>query len=699
MENFPSWVRHALPFCLLLVFVSGLSAEPVSTIVNNGNPANRLDLAILGDGYTANDIGKYSTDVQRLVADIFLQEPFREYSRYFNVHRVDVQSNESGADHPERSPAVFRDTALDATYNCSLIQRLICVNTTKVLSVLTSSLSSAMREIVLVIVNDSEYGGSGGSIAVVSANLAANELFLHEAGHSFGLLADEYTATPPPCNASVEPAAANVTRQTERALIKWVPWIDSATPLPTLSTIPALPGLYQGAMYCENDLYRPTYNSKMRNLGVPYEQINSEQLVKRVYSFVSPIDSALPAMNEVTLLRGQIGPFSVSLLAPLTHALQVEWLLTGKAAGSGDTISVDTAQLAAGIHTLEAVVTDTTTMVRRDPEGLLRETQRWAVTVQNPVPVVASLLPPVLQAGCQDSAVTINGSGFVPESKVRWNGNDVSTRFVNSNRLTATILAGELGMAGSGELTVFNPAPGGGTSDIRNLPVAGLPELAPFGGTAPAAGSIVSLLGTGLACSVRFASSLPLPTILGDVAVQLNGVSAPLFFVAPEQIIVQIPWELAGQAQASATITSRSRSSSPLALNLAAAAPMIFSTNSQGTGQGVITNQDSSPNSASHPAARGSVIHIFATGLGAVDPPVAAGQPSPSNPPASTTIAVQAQIGAQPVTVQFAGLAPSYVGLYQVDVVVPLGATPGAAVPLVLSQDGVLSNTVTLAIR
>src|ERR1700674_395322 len=91
------------------------SAEPFETIINNGNSQNRVDLAILGDGYTAAELQKYKNDVQTFVQGFFAQDPFHEYQNYFNVHRIDVTSNQSGADHPERS--VLVDTALDATYN------------------------------------------------------------------------------------------------------------------------------------------------------------------------------------------------------------------------------------------------------------------------------------------------------------------------------------------------------------------------------------------------------------------------------------------------------------------------------------------------------------------------------------------------------------------------------------------------------
>src|ERR1044072_6919570 len=279
-----SWVLIAA--LLLLCLPQIAKAEPVETIINNGSSANRVDIVILGDGYTSSQMEKYRNDVQNAMTQFFNNEPFHEYRNFFNVHRIDVVSSQSGADHPER--ASFVNTALDATYNCSGIQRLICVNNGKVFTILGNSLNPSQRDIVIVIVNDPEYGGSGGSVAVTSTNVEVIELILHELGHSFGLLADEYGGPPPPaCNNTIEPSAANATKATDRATIKWNHWIDASTPIPTLSTLQGVPGLYEGAVYCDAGLYRPTSGSRIRLLGRPYEPINTEQLIRRIYNFVS----------------------------------------------------------------------------------------------------------------------------------------------------------------------------------------------------------------------------------------------------------------------------------------------------------------------------------------------------------------------------------------------------------------------------
>ncbi|HEX8189593.1 MAG TPA: M64 family metallopeptidase, partial [Pyrinomonadaceae bacterium] len=379
-------LRAAL--CLLAVVCSAraAAAEPVQTIVNNGDPANRVDVVILGDGYTAAELSKYQSDVQQFVQLMFEQEPLREYQRFFNVHRIDVVSAESGSDHPENN--TFRNTALDSAYNCSGIQRLICANVGKVETVLTNSVAPAQRDLVIVIVNDATYGGSGGSVAIASTHPSAVELVLHESGHTFGLLADEYTESPPACNNTSEPVQANVTRQTARAAIKWNAWIEVTTALPTFSTQPGLVGLFEGARYCTTGLYRPTFNSKMRSLGRPFEQVNGEQLVRRVYNRVSPVDSFAPSNASVLqLAAAQSQTFSVNTPLPLTHALAVSWTVDGQPAGTSPSLTVNAGGLAAGSHTVAATVSDPTTFVRSDPEQLLTERVSWSVNVAagNPI--------------------------------------------------------------------------------------------------------------------------------------------------------------------------------------------------------------------------------------------------------------------------------------------------------------------------
>ncbi|HKV37131.1 MAG TPA: M64 family metallopeptidase [Pyrinomonadaceae bacterium] len=374
------WALSAVLLILCLPQIA--SAETVETIINNGSALNRVDITILGDGYTAAELPKYRNDVQTLMAQFFNGEPFREYRNFFNVHRIDVISSQSGADHPEKVPATFVNTALDATYNCNGTQRLICIDFSKANTIVGNSVAPAQRDIVFVIVNDPTYGGSGGAIAVTSTHPEVVELILHELGHSFGLLTDEYGGpAPPSCVNTVEPFAANATKATDRSLVKWNHWIDASTPLPTQTAPAGVPGLFQGAAYCDVGLYRPTLESKMRFLSRPYEQINTEQLIKRIYNLVSPIDASQPGESDTTLTEGQSQSFSVTPLATFSNTIKVDWYLDGVFQSSGVEFTVN--KLSSGAHVVEAVVKDTTPMVRKDTESLLSDSRIWSLTVNS----------------------------------------------------------------------------------------------------------------------------------------------------------------------------------------------------------------------------------------------------------------------------------------------------------------------------
>lgn len=222
---------------------------------------------------------------------------------------------------------------------------------------------------------------------------------------------------------------------------------------------------------------------------------------------------------------------------------------------------------------------------------------------------------------------------------------------------------------------------------------------------AVAPGSIISVFGSNLTQGDHRASRLPLETTLGGVTLTVGGIDAPLFYSGEGQVNAQLPFELPPNSQQQVLLKVRKETAGPETvavpevITVATTRPAIFTLNQQGTGQGAILNQDNSPNSASNPAARGGVAQIFATGLGATNPAVASGQAAPSDPPAVVTNPVTVTLGEVSAPVQFQGLAPGFVGLYQINVEVPAAVAPGPEVAVVLTQNGVASNTVTVAVQ
>lgn len=283
--------RVVVLLVLSLFFLCGRAwAVTSTTILNNGPTSDKVDLVMISEGYTAAQMAKWATDAQTIMNAFFSEPPFSDYKRFFNVHRVDLISNQSGADHPILSIAV--DTALDATYNCGNIERLICVSSVKTQA---AANAAPAKDIILVVVNDTEYGGSGGSVAVVSLASGSVEIALHEVGHSFGHLADEYadgctTYTGP------EPSQPNATVDINRSTLKWGEWVLPTTLLPTSLTTIIDPGAYEGCLLCFSGVYRPTHDSKMRTLGEPFETVNYNALVKSVFDYVPP-DLTAPAAS------------------------------------------------------------------------------------------------------------------------------------------------------------------------------------------------------------------------------------------------------------------------------------------------------------------------------------------------------------------------------------------------------------------
>ena len=222
-------------------------------------------------------------------------------------------------------------------------------------------------------------------------------------------------------------------------------------------------------------------------------------------------------------------------------------------------------------------------------------------------------------------------------------------------------------------------------------------------------GSLVSIFGTGLAGDAAVALGTSLPFELGTTALTLGGDPMPLIHAFPTQVDAQIPWELAGKTSAPLTIVTDDLSGNTVTVPLAEFSPGIYTATGNGSGQGAILINGTSTLAApaggaiaGQPARRGAdYIDIFATGLGPVTNQPSSGAPAPANPNplAQTMSTATVTIGGVPATPTFAGLAPGWVGLYQVNVLVPANAPAGDAVPVVISVGGLTSNQVTMAVQ
>ncbi len=217
------------------------------------------------------------------------------------------------------------------------------------------------------------------------------------------------------------------------------------------------------------------------------------------------------------------------------------------------------------------------------------------------------------------------------------------------------------------------------------------------GGMAP--GSIVSVFGLGLASSTpASATSLPLPTALGGTTMTIGTTAVPLFFTSGQQLNVQLPFSL-NTGSVAARLSREGILSGSFFIPIVTAAPGIFTRSQDGRGPGAILNTATFvPVSATNPARRGTFVSVFCTGLGSVNNAPASGAPASSSPLSTTVQQPTATIGGQTAAISFSGLAPGFVGLYQVNVEVPAGLTVGEH-PLILSVGGTASNTVTISVN
>ena len=237
--------------------------------------------------------------------------------------------------------------------------------------------------------------------------------------------------------------------------------------------------------------------------------------------------------------------------------------------------------------------------------------------------------------------------------------------------------------AASGPVVVTATVPGTSLSarfslfslGTAEVPQAGIVNGASFLSGAASPGSIISIFGVNLAATAAAAQSLPLPIQLAGTTVEIGGIAAPLFYVSSSQINAQVPVELSGTS-ASLTVRNGASSSAPVTIFLRSAGPGIFTRASTGSGPGAITHASSQlPVSAELPASPGDFVQLFATGLGRVSPAVSSGRPASSQPLSRTVSPVTVTMNGVPVLVAFSGLAPGFVGVYQVNTQVPEGIT------------------------
>lgn len=391
----------------------------LTTNVYTGPASQRLNIVVFGDGYTSNQMALFQTHVTNVVVNyLFTKVPYNTYAPYFNVFSVFTASLESGSDHPEYGTS--KDTYFDSTYNTYSIQRLVTFKQSgRVYTLLSQFLPD--YNVIIGIVNDSTYGGSGGSLAVTSIHGSAPDIMLHEVGHSFGGLADEYEDITPGYSPY---ESVNCTAQTNRSLIKWAAWIDGSTPIPTPenSGYSAVAGLFEGCMYTNANWYRPHYNSFMRALGQPTGQINSDQIVKRIYKtspdHIEPYTGFTPSNTNLNIGEPTNLTFTVTPMQPASSTMSVTWFLDGTnlVNATGTNLILSSYDIGNGSHVISNRVFDTTPLVRiytnsSFPVNPLAKSAAWRLSVSNQTVTIEASAGPHGTIAPAGTVVLRTGSG------------------------------------------------------------------------------------------------------------------------------------------------------------------------------------------------------------------------------------------------------------------------------------------------
>ncbi|MBO2009680.1 M64 family metallopeptidase [Hymenobacter negativus] len=341
--------------CALLLALPGRAQVfPVDTLIKNGPLNNRINLVFVGDGYQANQMSTYLADVNRAVSAIFQQPPFSQYQQYFNVFAIRVPSTQSGTKHPRTASDCTTvpnfgianpTTYFNTTFDSGNIHRLIVTSGQSALgSVLAASFPQYTKAIVMV--NSPEYGGSGGSIITMTANTSAPEVMIHEMGHTFGALADEYWAG--------QQYAAEKPNMTQPAVVtplRWQSWVG-------LNGV----GNYPFAA-TENPAWsRPHQNCKMRFLGVPFCSVCIETLIERTHAAARGLQGYTPTNTTISNPTQDI-TFRLDLLQPNPNTLKVTWKRDGVVFNRNTAVvRVGTTLLTGGPHIIRAEVVDTTAL-------------------------------------------------------------------------------------------------------------------------------------------------------------------------------------------------------------------------------------------------------------------------------------------------------------------------------------------------
>jgi hypothetical protein len=282
------WRMRIDPADYLVHQESAAYAEYVVAIEHNGDPATKVDLLLLGDGYTRDEQDAFLEQARELTEELFSTSPFLERRDDFNVWALAPPADQSGVSRP--STGIYRDSPVGATYDAFRSERYVLTYNN---SDWRRIASSVPYDFVEILTNSDTYGGGGiyGLYSTAAANSAwSSYLFIHEFGHHFAGLADEYYTSPVAYEAPaqlVEPYEPNVTALLDPENLKWKHLVSPDTPLPTP---------WPKDAYEEHSLAYQERRAAMRKENVPESEMNrlfrdNQEIVEGIFSEAEHRDS------------------------------------------------------------------------------------------------------------------------------------------------------------------------------------------------------------------------------------------------------------------------------------------------------------------------------------------------------------------------------------------------------------------------
>jgi hypothetical protein len=342
-------------------------------IENAGPPKNRVNYVIIGDGYTADQLETtYMTHLQTAMKKRFSEvigQPYGRYRKFVNICAIKLPS--------PNGPIGSGATALDCTGDDQ--SRLANCNTSKVNQAISAALPASFEvDWKAVVLNNERWWNTGATIMLWSGgNKDAAGAALHEGGHGFHQLADEYDGTETNCTKEFN--EVNSTADAMKTAGKWDLWLgyDQAGATGMQMTV-------AGSRYCKSGQYRPTSNSMMNQLfgdkpNTSYNSVSREKMVMDIWRAVTPVDEAIPAAGKLD----KPGMLQVKVIDPAV--VQVDWSVDGMMvkANGGESFDLAAQGLKTGSHTITAKAFDNAGMdLVRYTTGTQYGRMNWARSQQ-----------------------------------------------------------------------------------------------------------------------------------------------------------------------------------------------------------------------------------------------------------------------------------------------------------------------------